>query len=245
LHNAVGDESAVVSEILFVYSGFREPQKQFPFYQKLLTNLKSKVDEMAVDIGRSDKSPQKRPQTRPSNPYAEKKTHSTIAGREVALIGVAGVPGAGKSTLAQFLAAELGGIALGMDGFHYALDFLKSTVKPPPSENPYLDSVYWRGAEWTFDKSGFVQALKDIKTLSEKDFHPPLRSEDGKVVKPSARVVHPNVRWPDFDHAAGDPKESYVYFLPKDDKLNTRRSSLKKLPPKVLPVIVEGLYLFH
>ena len=71
------------------------------------------------------------------------------------IVGVAGPPGAGKSTLAQRVVAELGPVAayLPMDGFH-----LSNT------ELERLGSRERKGAIDTFDGAGFVSLLRRVRT---------------------------------------------------------------------------------
>jgi pantothenate kinase len=99
------------------------------------------------------------------------------------MVGIAGTPGAGKSTLAAQLATALNGrhgagtaLALGMDGFHLSKAQLR--LLPNPDE-----ALARRGAPWTFDAAGFVQALTTVRQAA------------GIAV----------VTWPGFEHAIGDP----------------------------------------
>jgi pantothenate kinase len=99
------------------------------------------------------------------------------------LVGLAGVPGAGKSTLAQQLSVAVNVacgtdccVALGMDGFHLS----KAQLAQFP--DPAL-ALARRGAPWTFDASGFRERV----TM--------LRSAAGRHA----------VTWPDFAHEVGDP----------------------------------------
>ena len=78
-----------------------------------------------------------------------------LAGRGArALLGVAGAPGAGKSTLAAALVAELGALAVDvpMDGFHLA-----------QAELERLGRADRKGAPDTFDAHGFVALLRRIR----------------------------------------------------------------------------------
>jgi len=99
------------------------------------------------------------------------------------MVGIAGTPGAGKSTLAAQLATALNGrhgagtaLALGMDGFHLSKAQLRQLPNPE-------EALARRGAPWTFDVAGFVQALT--------------------TVRQAAGVAA--VTWPGFEHAIGDP----------------------------------------
>lgn len=69
------------------------------------------------------------------------------------LIGIAGPPGAGKSTLAENLVAGLGGaVAVPMDGFHLSNGELRR-----------LGLAHVKGAPETFDSAGYVALLRRIK----------------------------------------------------------------------------------
>ena len=72
-----------------------------------------------------------------------------------ALLGIAGPPGAGKSTLAERVVAHVQGAALvGMDGFHLAHATLET-----------LGRVERKGAPDTFDAEGYVAMLARIRAL--------------------------------------------------------------------------------
>ncbi|MFI6762902.1 nucleoside/nucleotide kinase family protein [Micromonospora sp. NPDC050417] len=71
------------------------------------------------------------------------------------LLGIAGAPGAGKSTLAQRLVAALGPVAalVPMDGFHLA-----------EAELRRLGRHHRKGALDTFDGAGYVALMRRIRT---------------------------------------------------------------------------------
>ena len=99
------------------------------------------------------------------------------------LIGLVGVPGAGKTTLAAQWATHLNAahgagtaVALGMDGFHLPKAQLAQFPDP-------VAAFARRGAPWTFDAAGFVAALQNVRQ--------------------AAGVAH--VGWPGFEHSIGDP----------------------------------------
>lgn len=80
-------------------------------------------------------------------------------GRELAglvppagLVGITGAPGAGKSTLAQWLAAAYGAVVVPMDGFHLADDELRRRG---------LLAV--KGAPATFDAEGYAALLRRLR----------------------------------------------------------------------------------
>jgi pantothenate kinase len=68
------------------------------------------------------------------------------------LVGIAGEPGAGKSTIAEQLAARLGAALLPMDGYHLPQQTLRELGR--------RDRM---GAPDTFDVDGFVQTLADLR----------------------------------------------------------------------------------
>jgi len=109
------------------------------------------------------------------------------------IIGLAGVPGSGKTTWARKLAAQFEASAgpgklmvLGMDGFHLP----KAALARMP--DPAL-AFARRGAPWTFD----AQQLAARIAL--------LRSAAGQSAVP----------WPDFQHQVGDPVEN-AHVVPAD-----------------------------
>lgn len=110
-------------------------------------------------------------------------------------MGVSGIPGSGKSSLAVKLVASLNArsrctqstdiaICIGMDGWHYS----RSTLSTFPNSQEAFDR---RGAEWTFDSKRFA----DFVTL----------------VKTETSVTHTA---PSFDHARKDPLEDDIAVLP-------------------------------
>ncbi len=105
-------------------------------------------------------------------------------GRRVVL-GLVGLPGAGKSTLAQQwvdrLNQELGAgtaMVIGMDGFH--LTRAQLAALPDPAA-----ALARRGAPWTFDPQALAQRLQALSAM-------PTDGSD-------------SVPWPGFAHGVGDP----------------------------------------
>lgn len=73
------------------------------------------------------------------------------------IIGIAGPPGAGKTTTAKALVKLLpGSVLLPMDGYHYTRAQLSAFDDPQ-------EAFRRRGAHWTFDGNKFVHDLKVLK----------------------------------------------------------------------------------
>lgn len=111
-------------------------------------------------------------------------------------IGLAGVPGSGKTTLAAQLEEKVNArtapetlVALGMDGFHLT----KAELRQFP--DPDL-AFARRGAPWTFDVPALQQRLQAVREAA------------GRA----------DVPWPGFEHAVGDPVEA-AYVVPAAARL--------------------------
>lgn len=105
------------------------------------------------------------------------------AGR--ALLGIAGAPGSGKTSLALALARELGdarAVVVGMDGFHLANRELRR-----------LGRTDRKGAPDTFDADGFLALLLRLATAGPDTVYAPFfdRAVDEAVA--GAVVVAPGV----------------------------------------------------
>jgi pantothenate kinase len=75
----------------------------------------------------------------------------------LALLGITGAPGAGKSTLADLVVAEVpDAVLVGMDGFHLAHTTLTA-----------MGLVDRKGAPDTFDAAGYVALLRRIHGLHQ------------------------------------------------------------------------------
>ena len=102
------------------------------------------------------------------------------------IIGLSGVPGSGKTTLAaQWLervrraAGENAFVILGMDGFHLSRAELRALPNPE-------EAFARRGAPWTFNPVAMADRLRA------------LHDGYGKCA----------VEWPGFEHGVGDPVEA-------------------------------------
>lgn len=101
-------------------------------------------------------------------------------------VGVAGIPGSGKSSFTKSIAYELEmlhnikTLVIPMDGFHY---YRKELDKFDDPEEAHAR----RGAAFTFDSQYFVDTITKAKEIGHGVF-------------------------PDFDHAEGDPVEGEITF---------------------------------
>jgi pantothenate kinase len=78
----------------------------------------------------------------------------SLAARGPAVLGIAGPPGAGKSSLAAALVAAVpGAVLLGMDGFHLAQQVLDAR-----------GLAARKGAPDTFDRDGYVATLTRVRS---------------------------------------------------------------------------------
>jgi pantothenate kinase len=106
------------------------------------------------------------------------------SGKRRVLVGVAGCPGAGKSTLAAELVEALGSIAavVPMDGFHLA--------------DAELVRRGWRarkGAPHTFDVSGYVALLRRVRDELDRPVYAPRFDRQIEDSIAAAICVEPDV----------------------------------------------------
>ena len=142
------------------------------------------------------------------------------------IIGLAGLPGSGKSTFAACLADEINAhmapatmVALGMDGFHFSQAQLRQFPDP--------DAAFARrGAPWTFDADALRQRLQRLRDGAGRDG----AGRDGAGRDGAGRdgAGREAVAWPGFEHEIGDPIEA-----------------AQTVAPATRLVLVEGLYLLH
>lgn len=133
------------------------------------------------------------------------------------IVGIAGIPASGKSTLAKIivdhanttlktdveLAERTEAIVVGLDGWHLTRAQLTALPDPQLAKDR-------RGAHWTFDPDGYLEFVKSLRV----------------PLVPSHSVVEPIIA-PSFDHAVKDPDPTGV-----------------KVYPWHRIVIIEGLYCF-
>lgn len=79
-------------------------------------------------------------------------------------IGIAGPPGAGKSTMSAALFSRLPrSIVIPMDGYHYT----RAKLREFPNAD---EAIARRGTEWTFDAEKFVADIKVFKESGQGSF---------------------------------------------------------------------------
>lgn len=110
---------------------------------------------------------------------------AALAGRGRALLGICGAPGAGKSTLAERLVAEIpSSVYIGMDGFHYAQVELNR-----------LGRTERKGAQDTFDAAGYVALLRRLRDQApDETVYAPLFRRDLEEPIGSAVPVFGDIR---------------------------------------------------
>lgn len=91
------------------------------------------------------------------------RVRELAAGRERVMVGIAGVPGAGKSTLAERLAGALGpdAVVVPLDGFHLGNRVLREQ-----------GSAERKGAIDTFDVAGYRVLLERLRKREETVYAP-------------------------------------------------------------------------
>lgn len=104
------------------------------------------------------------------------------------LVGLAGAPGSGKSTVAERLVAKLNSDARGraavlpMDGYHYDDTLLN-----------LLGRRARKGAPDTFDVGGFAHMLKRLRDNSETEIAVPVFDRDIEIARAGARLIPQSV----------------------------------------------------
>ncbi|MFI7573482.1 nucleoside/nucleotide kinase family protein [Micromonospora sp. NPDC049497] len=140
------------------------------------------------------------------------------------ILGIAGAPGAGKSTLAGQVVAAVGPTArlVPMDGFHLA-----------QAELERLGRAGRKGAVDTFDANGYVSLLRRLRRLEPTSVWAPAFRRDLEEPVAGAIEVPPEVRLvvtegnyllvPDFPWEEIRPLLHEAWFLDLDVELRLRR----------------------
>jgi pantothenate kinase len=109
------------------------------------------------------------------------------------LVGMAGLPGSGKSTYAASLVESVNAlcgstvmVGLGMDGFHLTKAQLRQMPDPEAA-------FARRGAPWTFDSAALLHTLRSLRENADRN----------------------TVAWPGFQHDIGDPIEAASLVAPE------------------------------
>ncbi|KAJ5379858.1 uncharacterized protein N7496_002286 [Penicillium cataractarum] len=120
-------------------------------------------------------------------------------GRRV-IIGIAGVPGSGKTTLAANVAAKINNlystakdaqisdhdlaVAIPMDGFHYSRAHLAAM---PNAE----EAIHRRGAAFTFDGYGFLNLIESLRAQAHQTMYAPSFGHEIKDPVPNSIPIPP------------------------------------------------------
>lgn len=149
---------------------------------------------------------------------------SLIPGRRF-MLGLAGAPGAGKSTVAAQLVAALPGraVVVPMDGFHLA-----------NAELARLGCADRKGAPHTFDAAGYVALLARLRLRTEEEvvYAPAFRraieeAVAGAIAVPSETelvITEGNYLLLDEGHWAGVQEQlDAVWFIDIDDEVRRAR----------------------
>lgn len=97
------------------------------------------------------------------------------------ILGITGIPGAGKSTLAEQLADRLHTVVVPMDGFHLSNRELAAQ-----------NLMQRKGAPETFDIAGFLECLRILKSAGDTSVQCPRYSREIHEPVPDAVTVRPD-----------------------------------------------------
>ncbi|CZR59724.1 related to kinase-related protein [Phialocephala subalpina] len=142
----------------------------------------------------------------------------TLPSNERLLIAISGIPGSGKTTLAQTVTTRLNSLhtkttnsttpiatMIPMDGYHLT----RAQLAAIPNSD---EAIFRRGAAFTFDADSYLKLVKKLRA-------PLILSDESD---PDVGIVYA----PSFDHALKDPIENDI-----------------PVPPTSRILLIEGLYL--
>lgn len=161
--------------------------------------------------------------------------HTSVPASQRVLVGLAGVPGAGKSVLAAEIVAEIQAtrgpccVCIGMDGWHYSRAELDQFPDPQEAHRR-------RGAAFTFNAEvrpcssllAFVAWVERLRDDPMTTLHAPSFSHKEKDPVPDALTVHATsaivlveglyccLNVPPWDRAAACWDLSYVLDVPRN-----------------------------
>lgn len=118
----------------------------------------------------------------------------SLGANERYIVGLCGIPGSGKSSLASQVVTRLNtlwasihpdsppiGVAVGMDGWHYSRAQLDQFPDPQLAHDR-------RGAPWTFDGQSFSQFVVDLKSTTAEVWAPGFSHSEKDPVERGLRI---------------------------------------------------------
>ena len=158
------------------------------------------------------------------------------------LIGIAGKPGAGKSTLSAYLLKELQSpeiTVVPMDGYHFSNAVLQK-----------LGRAERKGAPDTFDAAGFAALLKRIRYENSADIYYPIfdRAIEESIAAQGVVTTETKVVIVEGNyllHDIGDWKEvagllDEIWFVDVDDEIRLQRLIARHIAYGKTPVQAEA-----
>jgi pantothenate kinase len=113
------------------------------------------------------------------------RARALLGGSNRVILGIAGEPGSGKSTISAAIASALGSdaVVVAMDGFHLANEELDR-----------LGLQSRKGAPDTFDVNGFITLLTRLRLETDRTVYAPVFVRALEEAIAAAVAVHPHTR---------------------------------------------------
>jgi len=111
------------------------------------------------------------------------RLEALLARQRRVVLGIAGSPGAGKTTLAELIASSFDGVHVPMDGFHLA-----------DAELRRLGRIDRKGAIDTFDAYGYLALLHRLRSRDAEIVYAPAFDRDIEQPVAGSIRVEPTVR---------------------------------------------------